>query len=84
MFSLVRGTVTLMMFVLVTFPVFAQTYPTFGPEIKVTITGLTFDAMEPCVVASLRNTSKQHRENFQIRRLMICNRVVGIMLNPKC
>jgi hypothetical protein len=25
----------------------AQTYPTFGPEIKVTITGLTFDAMEP-------------------------------------
>lgn len=26
-----------------------QTYPTFGPEIKVTITGLTFDAMEPFI-----------------------------------
>ncbi len=28
---------------------FSQTYPTFGPEIKVTITGLTFDAMEPFI-----------------------------------
>lgn len=29
--------------------IFSQTYPTFGPEIKVTITGLTFDAMEPFI-----------------------------------
>lgn len=28
---------------------FSQTYPAFGPEIKVTITGLTFDAMEPFI-----------------------------------
>lgn len=27
----------------------AQTVPTFGPEIKVTISGLTFDAMEPFI-----------------------------------
>lgn len=27
----------------------AQTYPSFGPEIKVTINGLTFDAMEPFI-----------------------------------
>ncbi len=30
-------------------PTFSQLYPTFGPEIKVTITGLTFDAMEPFI-----------------------------------
>lgn len=30
-------------------PIVSQTYPTFGPEIKVTITGLTFDAMEPFI-----------------------------------
>lgn len=29
--------------------IFSQTFPTFGPEIKVTITGLTFDAMEPFI-----------------------------------
>ncbi len=29
--------------------VFSQSYPVFGPEIKVTITGLTFDAMEPFI-----------------------------------
>lgn len=28
---------------------FSQAYPTFGPEIKVTITGLTFDSMEPFI-----------------------------------
>jgi hypothetical protein len=28
---------------------FSQTYPTFGTETKVTITGLTFDAMEPFI-----------------------------------
>ena len=28
---------------------FSQTYPQFGPEIKVTIEGLTFDAMEPFI-----------------------------------
>jgi hypothetical protein len=28
---------------------FSQTYPAFGPEIKVTVTGLTFDAMEPFI-----------------------------------
>lgn len=28
---------------------FSQLYPVFGPEIKVTITGLTFDAMEPFI-----------------------------------
>lgn len=28
---------------------FSQTYPTFGTEIKVTITGLSFDAMEPFI-----------------------------------
>jgi len=27
----------------------SQVYPTFGPEIKVTINGLTFDAMEPFI-----------------------------------
>jgi hypothetical protein len=27
----------------------SQSYPTFGPEIKVTIAGLTFDAMEPFI-----------------------------------
>jgi len=27
--------------------VFSQSYPTFGAEKEVTITGLTFDAMEP-------------------------------------
>jgi hypothetical protein len=30
-------------------PIFSQSYPAFGPEIKVTITGLTFDAMEPFI-----------------------------------
>lgn len=30
-------------------PIFSQTYPTFGSEIKVTINGLTFDAMEPFI-----------------------------------
>jgi hypothetical protein len=29
--------------------VFAQVYPVFGPEKKVTISGLTFDAMEPFI-----------------------------------
>lgn len=29
--------------------IFSQTYPNFGPEKKVTITGLTFDAMEPFI-----------------------------------
>lgn len=29
----------------------SQAYPIFGPEIKVTITGLTFDAMEPFISA---------------------------------
>jgi hypothetical protein len=29
--------------------IFSQTYPIFGPEIKVTINGLTFDAMEPFI-----------------------------------
>lgn len=29
----------------------SQTYPSFGPEIDVTITGLTFDAMEPFISA---------------------------------
>lgn len=28
---------------------FSQTYPTFGTEIKITINGLTFDAMEPFI-----------------------------------
>ncbi|MDD8018058.1 MAG: hypothetical protein PHP42_06765 [Bacteroidota bacterium] len=28
---------------------YSQTYPVFGPEKKVTITGLTFDAMEPFI-----------------------------------
>ena len=28
---------------------FSQIYPTFGPEKVVTITGLTFDAMEPFI-----------------------------------
>lgn len=28
---------------------FSQLYPTFGPEKKVTVTGLTFDAMEPFI-----------------------------------
>lgn len=28
---------------------FAQTYPTFGTEIPVTLSGLTFDAMEPSI-----------------------------------
>src|SRR5688572_6851612 len=28
---------------------FSQTYPAFGPEIKVNITGLSFDAMEPFI-----------------------------------
>nr|HQU77731.1 hypothetical protein [Chitinophagales bacterium] len=26
---------------------FSQSYPTYGPEIPVTVAGLTFDAMEP-------------------------------------
>jgi len=30
---------------------FTQTYPSFGPEKKVTINGLTFDAMEPFISA---------------------------------
>ncbi|HRG29343.1 MAG TPA: T9SS type A sorting domain-containing protein [Chitinophagales bacterium] len=29
--------------------IYAQAIPTFGPEIKVTISGLTFDAMEPFI-----------------------------------
>lgn len=29
--------------------IYAQFYPTFGPEIKVSISGLTFDAMEPFI-----------------------------------
>lgn len=29
--------------------VISQAYPLFGPEIKVTVTGLTFDAMEPFI-----------------------------------
>ena len=29
--------------------IYAQFYPTFGPEIKVSINGLTFDAMEPFI-----------------------------------
>ena len=28
---------------------FSQSYPLFGPEIKVTVSGLTFDAMEPFI-----------------------------------
>ncbi|MFI5204032.1 MAG: T9SS type A sorting domain-containing protein [Flavobacteriales bacterium] len=28
---------------------FSQSYPVFGPEIKVTVTGLAFDAMEPFI-----------------------------------
>lgn len=31
---------------------FAQSYPSFGPEKPVTITGLTFDAMEPFISAN--------------------------------
>ena len=37
------------MFTAVSQYIFSQTYPTFGPEIKVTINGLTFDAMEPFI-----------------------------------
>lgn len=33
------------------FGIYAQAYPQFGPEIKVTITGLTFDAMEVFISA---------------------------------
>ncbi len=31
---------------------FSQNYPSFGSEIKVTLTGLTFDAMEPFIAAN--------------------------------
>jgi len=34
-----------------TTPIIAQNYPSFGPEIDVEITGLTFDAMEPFLSA---------------------------------
>ncbi len=39
----------LTMLTIITQQVFSQTYPTFGPEKKVTIIGLTFDAMEPFI-----------------------------------
>lgn len=42
-------TLFLRLFLIVTSTAVAQSYPLFGPEIKVTVTGLTFDAMEPFV-----------------------------------
>lgn len=36
-------------YLLFSFYLSAQIYPSFGPEIKVTINGLTFDAMEPFI-----------------------------------
>jgi Secretion system C-terminal sorting domain/WD40-like Beta Propeller Repeat len=38
-------------FVMLVVKTFSQTYPVFGSEIPVTITGLTFDAMEPSITA---------------------------------
>ncbi len=42
-------TLILTLMTAISLSVFSQTYPTFGPEIKVTITGLNFDAMEPFI-----------------------------------
>jgi Secretion system C-terminal sorting domain len=39
----------LIVFFIISQSVFSQNYPLFGPEIKVTINGLTFDAMEPFI-----------------------------------
>ncbi len=39
----------LTMLIIINQQVFSQTYPTFGQEKKVTIIGLTFDAMEPFI-----------------------------------
>lgn len=41
----------LIIFIIICQQGFGQTYPTFGPEIPVTINGLTFDAMEPSISA---------------------------------
>ena len=40
---------TITLLLIYTLQTFSQTYPSFGPEIKVTISGLTFDAMEPFI-----------------------------------
>lgn len=47
--SMNSNTILLLFFIIFSKQIFAQTYPTFGTEIPVTITGLTFDAMEPSI-----------------------------------
>ena len=39
----------LILFIILSIRTVSQTYPVFGSEIKVTVSGLTFDAMEPFV-----------------------------------
>ena len=39
----------LLSFILISQFVYSQNYPTFGPEIKVTVNGLSFDVMEPFI-----------------------------------
>ena len=49
--DLKKSTINIVITLLIVFvqQAFSQTYPKFGPETKVTITGLTFDAMEPFI-----------------------------------